>query len=269
MLAARARGTKRVDLQVSRVDVDLDLLGFGHYGYSYGRGVYAALCLCLRHALYAVHAAFKFKAAVRPLSLDGEAHFLHTAQLCFVGVQHLIFPASRFGIHRIHAEQTVRKQGGFFAARAASDLHNDAPVIIFILGQQQDLKPFLQKRHFFLVFFIFSLRELFEFSVQPTFVQHFLCFVKGAFCRIISVVGLHDGRQVFIVFHQAAVQLVVVDDGGVLQLIVDLVITVAHSPELCNHIHNKNALLLSLFQNCFCTAKESAARAAKPRAPLF
>ena len=163
----------------------------------------------------------------------------------------------------------MRKQGGFFAARAASDLHNDAPVIIFILGQQQDLKPFLQKRHFFLVFFIFSLRELFEFSVQPTFVQHFLCFVKGAFCRIISVVGLHDGRQVFIVFHQAAVQLVVVDDGGVLQLIVDLVITVAHSPELCNHIHNKNALLLSLFQNCFCTAKESAARAAKPRAPLF
>ena len=81
MLAARARGTKRVDLQVSRVDVDLDLLGFGHYGYSYGRGVYAALCLCLRHALYAVHAAFKFKVAVRPLSLDGEAHFLHTAQL--------------------------------------------------------------------------------------------------------------------------------------------------------------------------------------------
>ena len=102
-------------------------------------------CLCLRHALYAVLAAFKFKAAVRPLSLDGEAHFLHTAQLCLVGVQHLIFPASRFGIHRIHAEQTVRKQGGFFAARAASDLHNDAPVIIFILGQQQDLKPFLQK----------------------------------------------------------------------------------------------------------------------------
>ena len=39
------------------------------------------------------------------------------------------------------------------------------------------------------------------------------------------------GVRFFIVFHQAAVQLVVVDDGGVLQLIVDLVITVAHSPD--------------------------------------
>ena len=43
--------------------------------------------------------------------------------------------------------QAVGKQGRFLAARAAAHLHDDAFVVICILGQQQNFEIIFQLRH--------------------------------------------------------------------------------------------------------------------------
>ena len=69
VLAARAGGTERVDLQIVRVERKLHFFGLGQHRHGDGGGVDAALGLGLRHALHPVHAAFELQAGVgaRPL----------------------------------------------------------------------------------------------------------------------------------------------------------------------------------------------------------
>src|SRR5262249_47718286 len=59
-----ARGTKDINTQISRVDIDLNLFGLWQNGHSHGRGVDASLRFGSRNALHTVGAAFEFELAI-------------------------------------------------------------------------------------------------------------------------------------------------------------------------------------------------------------
>ena len=109
--------------------------------------MHAALGLCLRHALHAVHAAFELHTAVCARPFHGKTHFLHAAQLGDVCADKLSLPALRLGVHAVHTVQAVGKQRRFFAARAAAYFHDDIFIVIFILRQKQQLYLFPLRLH--------------------------------------------------------------------------------------------------------------------------
>jgi len=78
VLAAGARGARRVDPDVLGLDLDVDLLGLGQDGHGRRRGVDAPARLGRRHPLHAVHARFIFELRVRALAANFKDHFLIT-----------------------------------------------------------------------------------------------------------------------------------------------------------------------------------------------
>ena len=95
--------------------------------------------LGFRHPLDPVDAAFVFQPGVGAFSGNDEVRFLDPAQLGLAVIHQLDFPPPGGGVHTVHPEQAVGKQGAFLSADAAPDLHNDIFFIVGILGQQQDL----------------------------------------------------------------------------------------------------------------------------------
>ena len=56
------------------------------------------------------------------------------------------------GVHGVHPQQTVGKQGGFLAAGTRTDFHDDAFFIVGIFGQKQQANFLFQVFQFFPVF---------------------------------------------------------------------------------------------------------------------
>ena len=80
VLTARAGRAVRVDLQILVADLDLHVLRLGQDRDGHGGGVDAPRRFRFRHALDAVHAAFKLERAVRALSRNGKGDLLIPAE---------------------------------------------------------------------------------------------------------------------------------------------------------------------------------------------
>lgn len=96
------------------------------------------------HTLDAVHARLIFQARKHVLALDRGDHFLETAKLSFIGLHDLDLPAVEIGITLVHAQQVGREQRRLIAAGSRAHLQDDAFLVGFVLGQQQQLDAMLQ-----------------------------------------------------------------------------------------------------------------------------
>ena len=140
MLAAGTGGTVDLHFNISRIDLHVHLFHLRQHGHRSGGGVDPAAGFRLRHPLDPVNAAFVFHPGVGPPAVDDEVRLLHAAKLGFVVVQQLHGPALPGGVHGVHPEQAVGKQGAFLTAHAAANLYDDAFVIVGVFGQQQNLQ---------------------------------------------------------------------------------------------------------------------------------
>src|SRR5580704_2813616 len=124
LLAARAAGAHRVDLQILIADVDLHLGNFRQHGDGGGARVNAALSLGLGNALHAMSAALELQLLEGSFASHREDDFLQSAQFGRAEIQNLVLPTAFVGEPLIHIEQLAGKQGRFVAAGAGANLHN-------------------------------------------------------------------------------------------------------------------------------------------------
>src|SRR5207342_1271213 len=121
VLAARAGGAERVDLQVRRIHFDRHARRFFRDDRDGGGGgVDAPLRFGFRHALHAVRARFELEPGIRAAAFDARDDFLEAAM--FAGIRRFDFdaPALAFGVTRIHAIQVAGEDRGFVAAGAGA-----------------------------------------------------------------------------------------------------------------------------------------------------
>src|SRR5258708_15990892 len=108
MLTARARGAKRVDAQIRRIQLDrLDFFQLRKDGHCAGRGMNASLRLGGGHALHAVRSGFEFEQRIRPAADDAADDFLVAAMLARTFAQNLDAPTLGFGITRVPPAQSA------------------------------------------------------------------------------------------------------------------------------------------------------------------
>ena len=78
----------------------------------------------LRHALHAVHAAFKFQPGKHALAANGGNNLFIATDLALGLADNFRFPAENIGIARIHAKQITGEKRRFIAARAGAHFDN-------------------------------------------------------------------------------------------------------------------------------------------------
>ena len=194
VLTAGTGGTVDLHFDVRRIDLHVHLFHLGQDCHRGGGGVDTAAGFRFGDTLHPVNAGLVFHPGVGTPAVDDEVRFLHAAQFGLVVVHQFNAPALGGGVHGVHPEQAVGEQGAFLTADTAPDLHNDALVVIGILGQQQDLQLFKQ---LFLLLFgsgIGLLAELLHFRIAHQFfgIQHILL------CLPVSLKSFHDGLQVIL-----------------------------------------------------------------------
>ena len=148
--------------------VDFEFLRFGEDGDRDRRGMDAPLRLRFGHALHAVHAALVFQAPVGALAADVDDGFLHAAELRLVEIDGFEAEAVLFAVPLVHAVELIGKERRFLAARARADLEGAAPVVLLVLGKEQQFE------------LVFEGRELL-FEGVPLFEQQLLHFARLLF----------------------------------------------------------------------------------------
>ena len=134
MLTARTGGAEGIDAQVLHIQRKVHLLCLRHHRNGGGGGVDAPLRFGLRYTLYPVHPALVLEAVIRTCAIHRDDGFLYAAKFGLVQVEHFQCPATVLGVHGVHAQQAVGKQGGFLAAVTAADLHDDVFAVVHVLG---------------------------------------------------------------------------------------------------------------------------------------
>ena len=145
VLSARASRAVGIDTQIVGVDFHLYVVHFGHDGNRRCRCMNAPAAFGFGHALHAVRAAFIFQAGIRALARNHHRKLLHAAQLREICVQLFGFPAACVGIMGIHSRQLRGKERRFLAAGARTDFNDDVAVVVWILGQEQQLQFALKR----------------------------------------------------------------------------------------------------------------------------
>ncbi len=141
VLAARARGAKRIDADVCGIDRDVgNRIGLGNDRDRARRSVDAPLRLRLGHALHAVAAGFELEPRVGALTDDAHDHFPVAAELARRRRDDLGLPAVPLGVAHVHAQQIAGEQSGFVAAGAGADLEEHVALVVGIAGQQRRLQ---------------------------------------------------------------------------------------------------------------------------------
>ena len=89
-------------------------------------------------------AAFKLEPAERAPACDGDHGLLYAPQLGIADAGNAGLPALALGVAHVHAQQQRGKQRCFVAARAGTDFHDHAAVIVGVMGNQEQaqLVPF-------------------------------------------------------------------------------------------------------------------------------
>ena len=142
MLAACAGGPVDLHFNVLRPNFHVYLFHFRQHSHRGGGGVDPAAGFGLRDPLDPVDAAFVFHPGPGAPAIDEKIRLFDATQLRVVVVEKLHGPAPGGGVHGVHAEETVGKEGAFLAANAAPDLHNHIFFVIGVLGQQQNFQLF-------------------------------------------------------------------------------------------------------------------------------
>ena len=247
MLTARAGAAVGVDLQVLRVDVHLDGVHLRQHGHGGGAGVDAAAGLRLRHALDAVHPAFKLQAGVRPLPADEQARLAHAAELRLVEVRDLGLPAVRVGVHGIHSIETMRKERRFFPTDTGAQLQNDIAVIVRVARQQQHAQRLLELRAAGLAALELFARDLVQFGIAEQCLRlRDLRLTVG-----IGAVCLHDRLQLALLAAESGKHRWIGIIRGVSQLALELTIPVFNLLQLFEHTA---ASLVAIFAQCISVA---------------
>ena len=192
VLTARAAGTVDLHFDVGGVDLHVHFLHLRQNRDGCGGGVDTAAGFRLGNPLDTVDAGFIFQSGIRAPAADDEVRLLDAAQLRFVQVHQLNAPAHFRGVHGVHPQQTVGKQGAFLAADAAADLHNDVLFVIGVFGKEQNLDFFGKGLLLRLGGGVGFLTKLLHFRVG-----HQLLSVRHVLLRlIVGVKGFHNGLQI-------------------------------------------------------------------------
>ena len=231
MLAAGAGCPVDLHFNVLGVDLHIHLFHFRQHRHRGGGGVDPAAGFRFRHTLDPVDTGFVLHPAVSAPSVNDEVRFLHAAQLCFVVIHQFDAPAHFCGIHGVHPEQTVGKEGAFFAAHAAPDLHDDIFVIIGIFRQQQKLKLFKQFLFFRFRGLEFLLSQLLHFRIT----HQFPGIQNGLLCPAVGFKRLYDGLQVIFLPEEFGGLLGIGVKVRLLRLGAKLFIPVRHGPQFIQH----------------------------------
>ena len=242
VLAASAGAAVGVDLQILRVDVHLHGVHLRQHGHGGGAGVDAAAGLRLRHALDAVHPAFKLQAGVRPLSADEQTCLAHAAELRLVEVGDLGLPPVRVGVHIVHSIKTMRKERRFFPADAGADLQNDVAVIVRV-ARQQHTQLLLELRAAGTAEIDLLARDLVQLGVAQQRLRLRDLRLTGG----IRPIGLHDRLQLALLAAELCKHRGVGIIRGVGQLALQLAVPVFNLSQLFEHVA---ASLVAIFAQC-------------------
>src|SRR5215212_8999885 len=129
-LAAWTAGAVHVDLEVSRVDLDLHVLGLGQDGHRRRRGVYAALALGLRHPLDPVRAPLVLEDRVGAVAAYLHGHLLETTDLGRARREGAMLEAEAVGVAGVHVVDLAREERRLVAAGPGPDLDDDVLVVV-------------------------------------------------------------------------------------------------------------------------------------------
>ena len=223
VLAPRPAGAEGVYLQILGVDVHVHLFRLGQDSHGGGGGVDAALGLCFGHALHPVDAAFVLQPGVGPLPIDEEADLLKAPQLCLVEGDNLGLPALALGVGGVHPVEVVGEQGSLLPTGAAADFHNDVLPVVGVLGQQEQLQLLLQAGELYPLLPDLLLGHLLQLPVGGL-LQQLLGAGEVLPALTPGPVGLHNGLNLLVLFHQPGIELPVRGGGGVVQFKIQLLI---------------------------------------------
>ncbi len=102
-----------------------------------------------------MHSAFVLELAVDLVAVDQRDDFFEPAHGGFAAGRDFKFPALRFAVARVHAENLGREQGCLIAPGAGANFEHHVLFVVGILGQQQNFELL-----FDLQFFGLELRHL-------------------------------------------------------------------------------------------------------------
>ena len=188
LLPARAGGAECVDLQLGGVKMEFSLFQLRQHRHGAGARVDAALRLRFRHALHAVHTAFKPKTRKGVRATYDEIDLPDAAELGLAAVDDLHREALPFGVHFIHSEKIGGKKGTFLSADAAADLHDDVFPVVRVLRQQEDLQLLRRAFHAGASFAERFARKVFHFGVGKKLFRALGFLPEGLVARV----GLHQ-----------------------------------------------------------------------------
>ena len=165
VLSAGTGRTEHFHFDIGRIDLHFHIFHFRHNCHRRGRSVDSSSTFRFGHSLHTMHARLILQAGVRTLPVHDENHFLQTAESRLIKGDKFRLPAPFLRIACIHPIKGSGKERRFLSSCAATNLHHDILVIIFILRKQKKLNLF---RKPLLIFF--RCRKLFLRHLQKILV---------------------------------------------------------------------------------------------------
>ena len=242
MLAAGAGGTVDLHFDIGRIDLHIHLFHLRQHRHGGSGGVDSSAGFGFRHSLHPMDAGLVLHPGVGTPAVDDEVRLLHAPQLGIIVVHQLHAPALGGGVHGVHPKQAVGKQGAFLAAHAAPDLHNDAFLVVGVLGQQKDLQLFIQRLPGLLGLGIGLLAELLHLRLR----HQLLGFLHVLLRLAIGLVGFHNGLQIVFLPQQGGSGLGVVIKIRLLRLGAELLIPACNGIQFVQHGYRSSAITLSI-----------------------
>ena len=194
----------------------------------------APLRFGFRHALHAVHAAFKPEARKGVRAADDEIDLADAAKLGLAAVDDLNGEALPLGVHFVHPEKIGGKKGAFLAADAAADLHDDVFSVVRILWQQKDFQFLGDAIHSGSRLAERFPREIFHFGVGEELFRTLRLPPEGLVARI----GIHQGGKLGLLAAEHRGLLRVRPDLALREHILDLGVFPRETFQLFQHLRN-------------------------------
>ena len=194
VLSTGTAGTIDLHFDILGVDLHIHLFHFRQHCHGSSRGMDTAAGLGFRHTLHPMDTGLILQSRPCASTIDDEIRFFHAAQFRIAVIEQFDTPTHFGGIHAIHTEQTMGKEGAFLTANTATDLHDDAFLVIGIFGQQQDPQLVTQLLHFFLGLLEGLLAKIPHFRIR----HQFLGISQVLLCPAVLQIAFRNGLQVIL-----------------------------------------------------------------------